>query len=175
MAITFPATCWKTIVQAKGAARCILISDASAVAGLRPGRDKTPVGGDLELHTNGRLSPAGAEFLAGAAPSLKDGILRAVAESGISMAAGLSMATANLGRFVGNLGILRTGAGADPIQFTVHRDSNKLNIERIWIKGVEWSDAKDCAFTSQSFESPNFSKLDGPRPNSVFDSIISAD
>jgi N-acetylglucosamine-6-phosphate deacetylase len=136
-----PGDMLKSIVRAKGAARCILISDASAVAGLPPGRYKTPVGGDVELHKNGRLSLAGTEFLAGAALCLKDGILRAVSCGGISLAEGLGMATANPGRFVGNVGILRPGAAADLIQFTVDLGSNKLNIERIWIKGVEWSGA----------------------------------
>jgi N-acetylglucosamine-6-phosphate deacetylase len=133
-----PADMLKTIVRAKGTARCILISDASAIAGLPPGRYKTPVGGDVELQKNGRLSLAGTEFLAGAALPLKDGILRAVAESEISLVESLCMATVNPGRFVGGIGTLRRGTAADLIQFTVDRESNKLNIERIWIKGVEW-------------------------------------
>jgi N-acetylglucosamine-6-phosphate deacetylase len=136
-----PGDMLKTIVRAKGAAGCILISDTSAIAGLPPGRYKTPVGGDVELHESGRLSLAGTEFLAGAALPLKDGILHAVSCGGISMAKGLAMATANPGRFVGNIGMLQHGAVANLIQFTVDWDSNQLTIERIWIKGVEERDA----------------------------------
>jgi len=70
---------------------------------------------------------------------MKDGILRAVSCSGISLAEGLSMATANPGRFAGGIGIHRPGAAADLILFTVDRDSNQLNIERIWLKRAESS------------------------------------
>lgn len=131
----------KTILRVKGTTRCILASDATAIAGLPPGRYKTPVGGDVELNENGRLSLAGTEFLAGAALPVKDGILRAISSGGISLVEGLSMATANPGRFTGGIGILRPGAAADIIRFTVDEDSNKLNIERIWLRGVEWPDA----------------------------------
>jgi N-acetylglucosamine-6-phosphate deacetylase len=137
-----PGDMLKTMLRAKGTARCILISDAAAVAGLPPGRYSTPVGGNVELHESGRLSLAGTEFLAGAALPMKDGILRAVSCSGISLAEGLSMATANPGRFAGGIGILRPGVAADLIRFTVDSDSNKLTVERIWLKGEEWSDAQ---------------------------------
>jgi N-acetylglucosamine-6-phosphate deacetylase len=136
-----PADVLKVMLRAKGTARCILISDAVAVAGLPPGRYQTPVGGDVELHENGRLSLAGTEFLAGAALPIKDGILRAVSCGGISLADGLRMATANPGRFAGDIGILRPGSPADLIQFTVDRESNRLNVERIWLNGIEWSGA----------------------------------
>lgn len=133
-----PGDMLKTMLRAKGTARCILISDATAIAGLPPGRYRTPVGGDVELHENGRLSLAGTEFFAGAALPLKDGILRAVSSGGISLADGLRMATANPGRFAGGIGLLRPGAAADIIRFTVDEDSNKLNVDRIWLKGAEW-------------------------------------
>jgi N-acetylglucosamine-6-phosphate deacetylase len=136
-----PGDMLKTVLRAKGTARCILISDAVAVAGLPPGRYQTPVGGDVELHENGRLSLAGTEFLAGAVKPLKDGILHAASCGGISFAESLSMATSNPGRLVGGIGILRPGVPADLIRFTVDRDSNQLNVEQVWLKGVEWSSA----------------------------------
>jgi N-acetylglucosamine-6-phosphate deacetylase len=136
-----PGDLLKTMLRAKGTDRCILISDASAIAGLSPGRYDTPVGGDVELHENGRLSLAGTEFLAGAALPLKDGILRAVSDGAISLAEGVAMATANPGRFAGGIGELRPGAAADLIQFSIDRVANRFNVERIWLKGVEWSGA----------------------------------
>lgn len=136
-----PGDMLKTILRAKGTARCILISDAVAVAGLPSGRYKTPVGGDVELDENGRLSLAGTEFLAGAALPVKDGIVRAVSWGGISLAEALRMATANPGRFTGGLGLLQPGAAADLIRFTLDGDSSKVNIERIWLKGIEWAGA----------------------------------
>lgn len=136
-----PSDMLKTMLRAKGITRCILISDAVAIGGLPPGRYRTPVGGDVELHENGRLSLAGTEFLAGAVRPLKDGILRAISCDGISLADGLTMATANPGRFVGGIGVLRPGAAADIIRFTIDIETNHLNIERIWLRGEEWSGA----------------------------------
>ena len=134
-----PSDMLKTIVRAKGTVRCILISDAVALAGLPPGRYKAPVGGDVELHEDGRLSLAGTEFLAGAARPLKDGIMRAVSSCGVSLSEGLSMATANPGRFVHGRGVLEPGAPADVIRFTVDRNTNQINVDQIWLKGIEWS------------------------------------
>ena len=131
----------KSILRTKGTARCILISDAVATAGLPPGRYKAPVGGDVELRDNGRLSLAGTEFLAGAARPLKDGILRAISCSDISLAEGLCMATANPGRFVGGRGTLQPGSVADLIRFTVDRDSSRLNVDQVWLKGTAWTGA----------------------------------
>ena len=131
----------KVILRAKGTARCVLISDAVATAGLPPGRYNTAVGGEVDLHLNGRLSLAGTEFLAGAARPLKDGIPRAISCAGLSLAEGLNMATANPGRFVGGIGILRPGAAADLVRFTFNHKANELNIEGIWLKGLEWSAA----------------------------------
>jgi N-acetylglucosamine-6-phosphate deacetylase len=136
-----PSDMLKTMLRAKGTERCILISDAVATAGLPPGRYKTPVGGDVELYENGRLSLVGTDFLAGAVRPLKDGILHAVSSGGISLAESLSMATANPGRFVGGIGVLRPGAVADLIQFTVDQGTNQLNVEHVWLKGVEWPGA----------------------------------
>ena len=134
-----PADMLKAMLRSKGIARCILISDAVAIAGLPPGRYRTPVGGDVELHEDGRLNLTGTEFLAGAALPLKDGILRTVSWGGITLPEALGMATANPGRFAGGIGTLRPGVAADLIQFTFESNSNNLNIERVWLKGVEWS------------------------------------
>lgn len=137
-----PGDMLKTIVRAKGVARCVLISDVVALAGLPAGRYRTPIGGDVHLHEDGCLSLAGTEFLAGAARPLKDGVVRAISACGISLAEGLRMATENPGRFVGGIGTLQPGASADLIHFTVDQRANELNVERIWLKGVEWSAAQ---------------------------------
>jgi N-acetylglucosamine-6-phosphate deacetylase len=136
-----PSDMLKSIVRVKGAGGCILVSDAVAIAGLPPGRFQTPVGGDVELDDTGRLSLAGTEFLAGAALPLKDGILRAMSWSEISLYDALRMATENPGRFAGGIGQLRPGADADLIQFATDKDSHRLIIERVWVKGVEWDGA----------------------------------
>jgi N-acetylglucosamine-6-phosphate deacetylase len=134
-----PSDMLTTILRAKGIDRCILVSDAVSVAGLPPGRYQTAVGGNVELHENGRLNLAGTEFLAGAALPLKDGIMRVVDYVGISLAEALKMATLNPGRFVRGRGLLRPGASADLIRFTRGDNAGGLKIERVWVQGEEWS------------------------------------
>ena len=129
----------KTILRAKGIDRCILVSDAVSVAGLPPGRYQTAVGGNVELHENGRLNLAGTDFFAGAALPLKDGIMHVIACAGISLAEALRMATANPGRFVRGIGTLCPGAPADLIRFTIAENASGLKIEKVWVRGEEWS------------------------------------
>lgn len=132
-----PCDMLKTFLRAKGIERCILVSDAVAVAGLAPAEYETAVGGKVELHENGRLSLSGTEFLAGAARPLKDGILHIISCTGISLSQALRMATANPAHFVRGAGMLRPGAPADLIRFTLGGSSGGFNIERVWLKGEE--------------------------------------
>src|ERR1035437_6631435 len=87
-----PADTIKTMVRAKGIDRSILVSDSVALAGLPAGIYDAPIGGRVELQSNGRLSLLGTEYLAGAALSLKDGIARAVSLAGISIGKSIQMA-----------------------------------------------------------------------------------
>jgi N-acetylglucosamine-6-phosphate deacetylase len=133
-----PADMFKVMVRTKGLDRCVLISDTVALAGMPPGVYTAPVGGRVELHANGRLSLAGTEFLAGAAIPLKDGVARAMSMMGSSLADSLRMATENPGRFVGGLGMLRIGAPADLVRFTIEGDGTALKIASVMVKGLEW-------------------------------------
>jgi N-acetylglucosamine-6-phosphate deacetylase len=133
-----PADMLKVIVRAKGFDRCILVSDAVALAGMAPGAYTTPVGGRVELHANGRLNLAGTEFLAGAAVPLKDGIARAMAMVGCSLADSLRMATENPGRVAGGLGVLRVGGPADLVRFTLEGGGTGLRIETVMVNGLEY-------------------------------------
>ena len=74
------------MVRAKGIERCILVSDAVALAGLPPGRYQTPVGGEVELTAAGRLGVFGTPYLAGAARSLAEGVAGAVRLARITLA-----------------------------------------------------------------------------------------
>jgi N-acetylglucosamine-6-phosphate deacetylase len=133
-----PADMLKVIVRAKGVDRCILVSDAVALAGMAPGTYTTAVGGRVELHANGRLNLAGTEFLAGAAVPLKDGIARAMAMVGCSLAESLRMATENPGRVAGGLGVLRVGGPADLVRFTLLGGGTGLKIATVMVKGLEY-------------------------------------
>jgi N-acetylglucosamine-6-phosphate deacetylase len=133
-----PADMFKVMVRTKGLEHCILVSDTVALAGMPPGTYTTPVGGRVELHADGRLGLAGTEFLAGAAVPLKDGVARAMSMTGCSLADSLRMATENPGRFVGGVGVLRIGAPADLVRFSIESGGTALKIASVMVKGVEW-------------------------------------
>jgi N-acetylglucosamine-6-phosphate deacetylase len=124
----------KVIIRAKGVERSILVSDAVALAGMPPGIYDAAVGGEVELHANGRLSVVGTEFLAGAAHPLKDGVARLVS-MGIPLHESLHMATENPGRFVGGIGKLRGGMPANLMCFRFESGADTLTIDRMIIKG----------------------------------------
>ena len=62
------------MIRAKGLERAFVVSDSVALAGAEPGRHTTPVGGEVELHADGRLNVAGTPYLAGAALPLSAAI-----------------------------------------------------------------------------------------------------
>jgi N-acetylglucosamine-6-phosphate deacetylase len=134
-----PAETIKAIVRAKGISRSILVSDSVALGGSPPGIYDQPIGGRVELHSNGRLSLAGTEYLAGAVLPLKDGIARAVAMAGITLGESVRMATENPGRFAGGAGMLRVGMPANLVRFSIEDGGTGLRIERVLVKGKEWS------------------------------------
>ena len=54
------------------------MSDAVALAGMPPGIYEGQIGGKVELHTNGKLTMYGSEYLAGSANSLLAGVNTAI-------------------------------------------------------------------------------------------------
>lgn len=134
-----PADTIKAIVRAKGIGRAILVSDTVALGGLPAGVYDQPIGGRVELHSDGHLSLMGTEYLAGAVLPLKDGIARAMATAGISLGESVQMATANPGRFAGGAGILQVGMPADLVKFSIEDGASGLRIERVLARGKEWS------------------------------------
>lgn len=69
----------RAMTRAKGAARVVLVSDATSLAGMPPGRYTTPIGGAVVLGDDGRLSVLGTSYLAGAAVSLIVGLSNVLA------------------------------------------------------------------------------------------------
>jgi N-acetylglucosamine-6-phosphate deacetylase len=134
-----PGETIKAMVRAKGIGRSILVSDSVALAGQPAGIYDAPVGGRVELHANGRLSLAGTDYLAGAVLPLKDGIARAMTMAGISLSESIRMATVNPGRFAGGVGVLEVGMPADLVRFSIASGGTGLRIERVLVKGKEWS------------------------------------
>lgn len=68
--------------RVKGVERLILVSDATRLTGLPPGRYAEAVGGEVELSADGRLSLAGTPYLAGAARTLKENAELALGDPG---------------------------------------------------------------------------------------------
>lgn len=64
-----PAALLKTIIRAKGPERCIVISDASPLAGLRPGQYET-MGTQVVLDPGGRLYDPATGYMAGSSATI---------------------------------------------------------------------------------------------------------
>jgi N-acetylglucosamine-6-phosphate deacetylase len=130
-----PADTFKAMVRAKGIKRSILVSDAVALGGMPPGLYEQPVGGRVELTSDGRLGVAGTPYLAGAARPLADGVAFAAGIAAFGLATALTMATANPGRLTGGRGQIRVSAAADLIRFRWAPGDNTLRIEDVTSSG----------------------------------------
>jgi len=112
-----PPDVLKAMLRAKGTDKSILISDSVALAGMPPGVYSTSVGGQVELHADGRLCVLGSEYLAGSTASLAQCIANVVKSAGIPLEEALRMATRNPGEFVRGRGQLAVGSRADLVRF----------------------------------------------------------
>jgi len=127
-----PADALKAMMRAKGMERCVLVSDAVALAGMPPGEYTTAVGGRVELRSDGRLSIPGTELLAGATTPLARCIGNVVRAAGLPLKDVLAMVTVNPGRYAGGRGHLSAGSRADLIRF---RWTDEVSIEDVWLAG----------------------------------------
>ncbi|MBS1800416.1 MAG: amidohydrolase family protein [Acidobacteria bacterium] len=123
-----------SMMRAKGLGRCILVSDAVALAGMPPGTYETTIGGHVHLSPEGRLSIDGTSLLAGSASSLLRCVEAAVRMTGLPLATLLKMATEIPGRFAGR-GRLHPGARADIMRFRWNDTLNTATIHDVWVAG----------------------------------------
>ncbi|MGH3378798.1 MAG: N-acetylglucosamine-6-phosphate deacetylase [Actinoallomurus sp.] len=130
-----PADTFRAMLRAKGIERAHLVSDVTALGGMPPGRYRTPVGGEVELSADGRLSRMGTPFLAGASRSLAGGVASAVAMADLTLSTALRLASANPGRFAGGRGVLRVGAPADLIAFAWRPGEPALDVRTVVVAG----------------------------------------
>lgn len=126
---------FRAMLRAKGVERSHLVSDVTSLGGMPPGRYRAPIGGDVELAGNGRLSRVGTPFLAGAARTLADGVAGAVSMAGLTLSTALRLASANPGRFAGGRGVLRVGAPADLISFAWRPGDTGLDVRTVVVAG----------------------------------------
>ncbi|MXV83414.1 amidohydrolase family protein [Candidatus Poribacteria bacterium] len=87
-----PSTVAKSMIRAKTLDRCLLVSDAVALAGMQPGIYQF-AGKSVELTTERCVRLVGTEYLAGSAIELARGIENSVRFAGISLKEAVSLAT----------------------------------------------------------------------------------
>jgi len=116
-----PADTFKAMVRAVGLDRAHLVSDATSLAGMAPGRYRTPLGDTVDLSPDGRLSHVGTPYLAGAARGLHECAALATELGDLSLDAALALATRNPARLLPPgeppRGVLAVSAAADLITF----------------------------------------------------------
>jgi len=96
-----PPAVMRVFVAVKGPGQLVLTSDAVALAGMAPGVYRQPVGGEVELQPNGRLTLRGTPYLAGSASSLADGVAHAVRDAGVAVEYAWTMASTTPVRLLG--------------------------------------------------------------------------
>lgn len=133
-----PADTFKAMLRAKGLERAYLVSDSAALAGMPPGVYDQPIGGRVELGTDGRLSVAGTPYLAGASRPLREDVALAIRMADLSLADAMRLATVNPGRFVGNRGHLAVGEAADLILFDWEQGAASLDIRETYVAGQKF-------------------------------------
>ena len=112
-----PSSTAQVMIRAKGAERVILVSDSVKFAGMPPGRYTSPIGGDIEVSSNGRVSIFGNKFLAGSGVSLLKIISNFSNLTGLPFCTGVAMATKNPAKFLNRSVDLKPGKRADFILF----------------------------------------------------------
>lgn len=133
-----PATL-KAMLRAKTLDNSILVSDAAALGGQRPGRYRSTIGGEVDVSNDGRLSVAGTPYLAGAGHLLDRNIAYAIEAAKISLEQALNLATRNPGRFMGGRGVLALGQRADITLFSWREGDEKLTIDEVFVGGERMS------------------------------------
>ncbi|GAA3100440.1 N-acetylglucosamine-6-phosphate deacetylase [Kribbella aluminosa] len=130
-----PADTFTALVRAKGAGRCVLTSDAAALAGCAPGDYRTAVGGAVTVTPDGGLRLTGTPYLAGSGASLLDCLRWATNHLPLEVA--VTMATTNPANLLGlhDRGRLEPGARADLLQFTPTPASPLGTLTRVIVNG----------------------------------------
>lgn len=111
-----PADTFRAMLRAKGPDRSVLVSDVVAHGGRSPGRYAGPIGGDVDVSEDGRISMAGTPYLAGAGVPLVTCLGRAMDMAGLKLDAALPLVTTVPARLVGRSAEIAVGAPADIVR-----------------------------------------------------------
>jgi N-acetylglucosamine-6-phosphate deacetylase len=126
---------FQVMLRVKPPEQSILVSDLVALAGMPPGLYAAPIGGNVELTTDGKLQIENTDMLAGAVMPLLNCIGRAVAMTELPLSTILNMANRNPGRLIGNHGQLAPGMRADILQFHWDPSTSTASVEKVWLAG----------------------------------------
>ena len=130
-----PRSTARAMIRAKGIERVCLVSDSVAFAGMAAGRYASPIGGDVEVSEEGRVSIAGTAYLAGSGASLLD-ILRGFSSFvGLPFFDGVTMATHNPARLLNRPNGLNPGDRADFILFDLDAETGRAKARDIVFGG----------------------------------------
>lgn len=113
-----PPAVVKCIYRVKGAGRLALISDASPIAGLPPGR-YPGFYGEVELLPNGRIQMVGSPYLAGSGFNLLGVVERMCEFTGVGLAEAAAMASIGPQRLLGLQGKAGPVAPGSPATLTI--------------------------------------------------------
>jgi N-acetylglucosamine-6-phosphate deacetylase len=130
------------MIAPKPQAKPVSIAEVTAPAGatlrirIKPGVVAATIAAGIRTHETG-IKIAGTESLEGAALPLKDDIGNCVSSGVCTLADAVRMTTKYPGRLAGNRGVLRPGAKADLVRFTLHPEEKRMKIHSVLIEGVE--------------------------------------
>ncbi len=134
-----PPSVVKCMVRAKGVERCVLTSDAIAVAGLPPGRYRFGAQ-DVVVSETYRVGLPGTPFLMGSALELRRGVENVVCFAGVSLADAIDMASSNPARLLGierEAGSIEVGRRANLILYDWDASRNVMRLIATFVNGVK--------------------------------------
>ena len=128
----------KAMLRAKGPARSLVVSDTVALGGLPAGKYQTPIGGKVELRSDGFLAidDGTGDYLAGAALPMTSALPVLINQVGLTFGEAMALMTAAPGRFVGGRGVLAVGQPADLVAFRWDGSSARPEMSGVWLRGA---------------------------------------
>ncbi|MFK7894152.1 MAG: N-acetylglucosamine-6-phosphate deacetylase [Granulosicoccus sp.] len=131
-----PGSTVRSMIRAKGKDKVILVSDSVKFAGMSPGRYTSPIGGEVDVGADGRVSVAGTVYLAGSGKCLLDIVTHFSQFTRLPFADGIAMATSNPAMLLGRSVKLQSGEPASFIVFDVEQSDSAATVRDIVFEGV---------------------------------------
>lgn len=138
-----PEEALKAMIWAKGPERCILVSDAVCLAGMKPGKYHL-FGTDVEMRRDGRVCLSGTELLAGSGALLLDGVINAWLAADLTMGEAFDCASKNPAQLLGVPAPSwppRRGRRAEFIGFHLETKQKRISpsLEFSFVNGVRYT------------------------------------